>query len=275
MKTQKIFLPFFVTLLLISCVTAANAITLDLPAESATMSTATQYLNASLDSNDHEIENISFYYRPVSGTGTWTLIGYAENTTNAQTTFNATWDATGVIDNNNSEINATASDVANAHVSTDSSVKVIIDNGDPTAAWSTASVASGIKLGKIATFTAAINADNTIGITNCTIFLGSGTAQDMTAVGNACTASYTAEDFSISDNGIYDMIITATDANADTTNTSTRTFEVILPAGGGIVLYNEVIEDDGAIEDGIIPSEKNIITRILDKIIEFFKKIFK
>jgi len=279
MKKQKIFLSIFVTLLLMSCVAAANAITLTLPAESATMTSATQYLNASLDSNDDSIENISFYYRPVSGTGAWTLIGYKENTTDTQTTFNATWDSTSVIDNNNSEINATAMDIANDHVSTDASIKVIIDNGDPTAAWSSSTI-DGIIVKYGTSFTTGITADSTIGVKNCTIFLGSGTAQEMTATANACSESYAAEDFGITANGEYDMIITVTDANADKTNTSTRTVTVATLASGGTESAMENIDEEQTEDDTTIGTtdtlpEKNFIIKIWDKIVEFFNRIFK
>lgn len=274
---RKIFLLFFMTTLLVGCIAAANTITLDTPAANGITSTTSQYLNSSLDSNDHSIENISFYYRPVSGTGVWTLIGYTVNTTNAQTTFNSTWDTTSFIDATNYELNATASDITNAHISTDSSTGVKIDNGDPTATWSTSSVTNAMKTGKSVPFTAAIDADNTIGITNCTIFLGSGTAQNMTGSGNACSASYTAEDFGITANGIYNMIIMATDANANSTNTSTRTFEIVTPTSGGGTRHIATIKSDEVIEDTtdeIIPPEKNIIVKMLDKIIDFFKGLF-
>ena len=261
---------------------AANAVTLDLPAESATMSTAAQYLNASLDSNDNSIENVSFYYRPVSGTGAWTLIGYKANTTNAQTTFNTTWNSIGVIDNNNSEINATAHDIAEDHVSTDASIKVIIDNGDPTATWSSTSVTNGIVTKYSVPFIAGIDADATIGVTNCTAWLATGgTAQDMTATANACSEEYAVEDFGITANGVYSLKIMVTDANADSTNTSIKIIELaLLGSGTGPSDYlngedDGVIEGDEGIGDTTILQEKNIIVRVWNKIIEFFKGIFK
>jgi len=224
-------------LIIFSCsfVLAANAITLNAPAAGKFV-TGTYIINSSLDTNADEIVNVSFFYRNVSSSGaaaSWVYIGTDSNETADQTLgFNWTWDTTTIRDIANIEVNATATNLAGAIVTSDTSTGVMIDNGVPTVTFASGSTENNTLINYETTFAVSINADNTIGIENCTLTMNSVTSQH-NATDNDCVFSINLINFGISQGeASHVYTITARDANVNETS-NVRTIRVNPTIAGG------------------------------------------
>lgn len=269
---KKVGWLFFGLFLLFSMplILADNTVTLETPAASAGI-TGTYVLNATVDTNSLNLTNATFYYK-ITG-GSWILIASVKNQSGLS--FNYTWVSTGIVDAENAVFNVTIQNESTGKgvITEDTSTGVDVDNGFPTATLSSSSLADNAKVTiSSGVFDFSIDADSTIGITNCTFWIGS-SSLNIDSSGNACSDSVlTTNNFSGLSAGYYDYLITATDNNANKTNSSTRTIELVAQGGGGgKYLYVEGIAED-IISDVTVPS-KNIFLRAIDWIGNLFRVI--
>ena len=225
MKTNnlhKIFLFPLFAILFLSFVAAANTINITHPAQDASIS-GTYVLSATLDTNTLNLTRANFYYYDTS----WHLI--AANVSNITTTmFNYSWVTTAFVDVNNWVINVTVSNQTYAIQTTDNSTGVDIDNGDPTASWSSTSISNNYDILGTTTFTLGLSADSTIGISSCTIFCTDAVNSTIyvtttTTSGNACSnTTLTPAGFPLAPARAYNCLVEAIDGNSDKTNSSSR-----------------------------------------------------
>lgn len=271
----------FFTFLFMSLITAQSVVTLDAPATDAVITGSTANLSASLNNNGDNVTTLRFYYRNDSHTGGWTLIDSVSNTSAQQIAFNITWDTTAFWDDNNIEFNVTAENSSgNIILTTGLAANISIDNGLPTATYSSDSLEQygsfNIQGGS---FLLGLVADNTIGITNCTVTINSNVIT-MTATDNVCSLSLLASNFSITTAGEYTYTIDAIDANNNHTNTTTRQFNAYLLTGGGGGGGEEPSEEIAQEETdpfASIASGRDFKTSISDffgGIMDFFRRLF-
>ncbi|MFH1311167.1 MAG: PGF-pre-PGF domain-containing protein [Nanoarchaeota archaeon] len=126
---------FGIIFLSMSLVSAAGAVTLNIPVASANISGTAYVLNATLDSNDGGALNLTrawFLYSYVNGTNV-SIASFVENVTDIG--FNTTWNSAGTPDNATLTFwvivargNTTVSDGN----TTDTSATVVVDNSAPT-----------------------------------------------------------------------------------------------------------------------------------------------
>jgi len=266
---KLMFLPLFALVIFsMAIVSSANDVTLTLPAQDASIS-GSYVLSADLDTNTLNMTSATFFYE--TG-GVNTTIGTTPNETATQ--FNYTWVTTDLIDVNDYTIWVNVSN-ATAMVTSDPSTGVDIDNGNPTATWSSASFIDNLALISSTTITLGLDADSSIGISSCKVYFTNSktnvaSTKDISASGNACTNTTTPASESLGVNEVYTVVIEATDGNDDKVNSSSRTLRVTpVSAGGGG--STTLVIDDG------VPSDKisNFFTRIIDSIKNFFGNFFK
>jgi hypothetical protein len=250
-------------------VSALSVVTLTTPAADASISGSTQMLNATLDSSDGTVYNVSLYYM-APGTSTWTLIATVQNDSANDIMFNTTWDTTAFVDDDDYILNATAREIDNSVNSTDNNTGIDIDNGNPTSALAANHIHDGYKVGTGDTFQVAIDADATIGISSCIAFAtntGNSTvlAQSISASGNACSTSYTPATFGFVQGETYTLAVQATDGNGDNINSSTRSIKYM--SSGEVI---QVSTGDGEAVKGAITGA---FDKIRNAITNFFNKI--
>jgi len=225
-KKKLLLSVVFISLFLfISLVSAANTITLDAPAQDASIS-GTYSINSTLDSNTLNITSVEFFYK--IGAGSWVSVGTTTNTSAAQVTFNKSFDTTSIIDDDDLTFNATASNETGA-VTSDTSTGVDIDNTNPTATWGSSAIAGTISFRPSESWIIQTEVDSN-GVDSCTIFIGS-SSDTISASGNICSKTYTAISFGI-DTGVHTAIIQVHDGNEDLTNSSSRQLIIDSEASG-------------------------------------------
>ena len=273
----------FMFLFSFSFVLGANAITLNTPAASASISGTTYILNGTLDTNTINITNATFYYKIDSGS--WVEIGSVVNTTVGQLNYTYSWDTSSIVDTSNMTFNISAINTTGVQVTTDTSTGVLINNGVPTATYASTSLATATQLYLDTSFTFAVDADNTIGIENCTYYIGS-TTKTVTASGEACSTAYTPSSFGVTTAGDYSYLITVTDDNGNQTNTSSRTIQIYgtntNSGSGGTGIIQSVDNTPTNIDAttgtgagaGTTTTESNVFVRFFSAIGNFFTKLF-
>lgn len=270
---KNISLFFILVILSIGMVSAANAISMS-PISSTSIS-GTVSINTTLDSNTLQITNVTFYYRNDTS-GSWIEIGTVNNITSNQTSFNTTWDSTAVVDGNNYELNASMINITGDLLTSDVAISMILDNGLPTASYGSSSVATNTYVATTDSFTLAIAADSTIGISNCT-FTINGVDVIVPTSSNACSSSLTAfSNFSISKIEDYTYTLTATDGNGNTTTTSSRILRMKNPTGGGDSGSTTNIFNQGTkteIKEVVSVAKEGFFKGMSNKISDFFKGI--
>lgn len=234
-KNKSIFiLPILAvfTILCFGFISSTDSFSLDTPLSGFTVTGATYQLNANFDSNALETVNATFTYK-VGDSGTPVLIGLVENVTDDQVAFNITWNTIDIVDTSNIIINVTSRN-ATALTASNFTIDIQINNGVPTSTLASTSLLDNSQLYLDGNMTMSIDADATIGIQNCTVYVSSTKNQSITGVGEACYTEYTPTSFGLS-GGDYTYYIIARDDNGNTTNSATRTFQVWNSnlAGGG------------------------------------------
>jgi hypothetical protein len=104
-------------------------------------STTTQVLNVT-ETNTDEITNVTYSYS-TGDFSSWTYITNVENASFQDTDFNATWDTTGITDQD-IQLNATSYTGAEGTTFAESvAIQLDIDNSVPTSTWGSASPTDG------------------------------------------------------------------------------------------------------------------------------------
>jgi len=233
MKKMLILL-WFGILLCLPIILAANTVTLVTPAQDASISGSTYKLNATLDTNTLNLTRATFYYD--TGSANVTI---ANNVSNfSATSFNVTWDTTGIVDVNNYVIWVNVTNETGVPQTTDSSTGVDIDNGNPTATWSSSSIVNNQQTLGSDSLTFGLAADSTIGISSCSIICTDATNSSVSSTGttvsaNACTNSTTLASFPLPSKRAYNCVVQATDGNGDKTNSTSRLLTYIVAESGG------------------------------------------
>lgn len=271
MNWKKLFILSFVFLFSFSLVSAANTITLDTPAQDASISGSTYTLNATLDSNTQTITNVTFFYDDGSSN---TTIGTNNTASGTATEFTFTWDTTAINDVNNLIVWANASNSSGSYTNLDSSTGVDIDNGNPTATLSSSTFATEAEVNTEETFNVGLDADASIGISSCLVYYTNDitneiSTQSVSASANACSTSTTPSDQSLAEGDSFTVVMEATDGNSDKTNSSSRILRISSSGGGG----NPGVSVQQTIK-GAAGETTNILSNIFNKIINFFKNIF-
>lgn len=255
-------------LLLLPLLNAANTVTLVTPAQDATVSGATYLLNATMDTDTSNSTNMSFYYR-VTTASTWTLIGFQANTSMQDTQFNISWDSTGIVDDNGLVFSANATNGSAILVSSDTSTGVKIDNGAPTASLANNMIHNNYKIGSGDNFVIAIDADNSRGVDNCTVYFvdtqtAAVTTQTISASSNACSTTYTDTTAGLTEGQKYNIIVGVNDGNFDQTNASSRLLSFV-SAGGSL-------PSSQAITVTTPTTSNNIIQKFIDWVKSLFRR---
>lgn len=217
-------------------VSAADTITLINPAQDASISGSTYILNATLDSNTLNLTSAEFFYDDGSSN---TSIAIVTNVTN--TLFNTTWDTTAINDVDDLTVWVNVTDYVGAAETMDSSTGVDIDNGNPTAGFSSATIHNNAQKYETQIFTIGLAADNTIGISSCIIFLtdrdtSSVTSATTTTSANACSnTTLSPSALSLVAGHGYNFLVQATDGNGDQTNSSSRIIGFVVQEDGSLV----------------------------------------
>lgn len=227
-------------------------------------------LNATNSSKFGLMDNCTYYVKSASSNHTgWFEIANSSNYTTYASAGKLT-DAEDWI------FNASCTNNSNS-IESGTTTGIAIDNDVPTATWGSSNIADNYNLLSQSTFTFAVTADATSGISNCTILMN-GVSKTTTANSHACSTTYTPESFSITTAGTYPYSFLATDFNSNETNVSTaRTLDVDITVGGGGggMIGSSVVDDadeDEGVEAGAGISNK--ITHFITTIIDWFKNLF-
>ncbi|MBU1027937.1 MAG: hypothetical protein KKF48_02730 [Nanoarchaeota archaeon] len=273
MKNKVIPLIFSIMLLVsLSFISSANTITLITPAQDGEVS-GSYVLNATLDTNTFNITSATFFYYDGSSNVT---IGTTTNQT--PTNFNYTWVSTALVDVNNYVIWVNCTNQTGLLTSADSSTGVDIDNGNPTASFSTASFSDNTAMVSTTSLVFGLTADSTIGISSCIGYFtsadsGTVTTTSMTTSANACTNTSTPSTLSLGINEVYSVTIQATDGNGDQTNATARTLRITPASGGGGGGGSSAVKQS-IIGDGDTTTSGNVISNFFNSIINWFKGLF-
>lgn len=237
--------------------------------------------------NDTNITTVRFYFRNETGSGDWTLIGSVTNTTSNYLDFNLTWDTTVLFDDRNIEINVTGENVDGTIVTFNFTSNIRLDNGVPTTTFSSDSIADLQDIQSTQAFSFGLSADQTIGITNCTVRMN-GVAVEIDGLTNGCLGLLFPSNFSITIQGEYKYNITAFDDNSNSTASSIRTMTIYFPTGGGLsgggggtpaVSGAEEapapIGTEQAFLGDVATKGKSAIQNFFQNIADFFRKLFR
>lgn len=281
MGREKILLylsVLFLSLIIIPMISAAacSGIVLQTPAASATVS-GTYQLNASLNEAENcNSSNATFYYRTYSQT-TWTVIKTI-TTSGTNSSFNTTWDSTGIVDDSDMVFSVNVSNLTSAggvsNFKTDTSTGVDVDNGNPTSTLGNSMINDNYKVRKGNPFTLVINADSTIGIDNCTFFFmnirtGAGTTYSQATSSNACSnTTGTPDGYGLTKGENYNVYVCAYDGNNDGTNSSSRLLSY--PDSSGYAEDEEVVYTTPTSGGNIFTSIWNFLNNIVNKIVNLF-----
>jgi len=282
-NSLKLLSVLFLSVFLLGLVSSANTLVFNLPNATVqqNMSGATWKLNASFDTNDESLGNITYWYRLAVGTGAWTLINNVTQIGNATDNYNVTWTISGLgVDRQNIEINATARNFTNDFNSFQSkNVTVHLDNGDPTATISSNSFVDNTNVIRNTSFTFGV-ADATIGISSCNLYFTNQAnntiiTQAVTAVSNNCSYLTDASSMSLAIDEKYNVRMEATDGNGDKANSSARAIKVTVASGGGgggSAVKQTILGDESGTGAGT--SIGQAISNFVNGIINFFKGLF-
>lgn len=281
MKSKMFGLLFasFLLIMSVGLVSSANDdITIETPLDSARLSGEAQMLNATIEAPTGAIYNVTFYHNQ---SGSLTAIGTVTNTSDAQASFNTTFDTTSLTDVDGVIINATARNILNQEVSSVTTTGHPWDNGNPTATISSATFSDGKNVGFDETYTVGLSADSTIGISSCLVYyynratsVLAGT-QAISASANACSASTTPESQSLITSNNYDVYVQATDGNGNQTNATSRILRVPSKGGSGGGSAGASIRTSGINVEGDTAQERlsNFFENVGDKFSNFFDKL--
>ena len=232
MKRSALLLPLFLLgiVFLFPLISGANTLTINIPSAD-TLISGTQVITGDLDTNTLNVTNAWFNLMFENGTNV-TLALYQFNVTDTQ--FNFSFVTSDFVDDGVITLWATASnETPTSAINTTAYLTGIsIDNGNPTATFSSASANYGYRAKLTETLTYGADADNSIGISSCRVIFTN--KEDNTIVdtgttltGYACAnTSIVLNDIGLSKGGIYDVVIQATDGNGNRTNT-TRTLSIL------------------------------------------------
>lgn len=261
-KQLLLMLSVFLVVFSLVMVSADNTATLDLPAEDDSISGATYILGASLDTNTEQYTNATFWYD--DGSSNITIGLNTTSPTLDATLFNYTWVTTEINDVDDLIVWVNITNATGEVSTMDSSTGVDIDNGNPTATLSSATIRDQTQKFSTQTFTIGLAADNAIGISSCIIYF---TDRDTSAVvsatttasGNACyNTTLSPSVVGLTAGHGYDFLVQATDGNGDQTNSSTR-----------IIGY--AVEEDGTPVDTI--GRASLLSKFIDWIKGIASKI--
>jgi len=258
---------------------AANDTTIRDPSADSRLTGASQILNSTIETA-LEAYNMTWGYNQTSVT--LIEIGVVANTSVAQDEFNRTWDTTALINGRDFCINATSRNFANEVISSALVCGLWIDNGKPTASLNSSTFSNNLALVIDTEFSVALTDDDTLGISNCTVFFteddGSAvTSVAVSAIGNGCILTTTPTAQSLSANSDYTTLMMATDANSNKTNSSSRTLRVTVTnaggGGGGVVSGVQTIldADSGDVAEAV---KEGFMTRFFQSIADWFRNIF-
>lgn len=232
-------------------ISSANTINITHPLPNASMS-GTFVISGILDTNTLNLSRAWFYIMLQNSTN----ITLAQNTINQSNhVFNYSLDTTTFYDIAVATIHVTiANETGNGTNTTDYQELSSIDNGNPTATYSTATASADFR-GRYTkdTITYGLSADNTIGISSCRVILTdkqNGTVTDTTTTtsANACSNT-TITCYQVGKKGkTYDVRVQATDGNGNRTNSSARvlscltdpavaTDSPVVSGGGGVGFF--------------------------------------
>ena len=245
LNKRSLFLTSFLfALFLISLVQATtNVASFISPNNTGYMKTATQNISFILDANNNNFDNASFYY--TSDGENWVVIGNVSNKTANALVWSTTFSTTGFLDSdsiyqfNISMTNQTyQSGMAAATAGTNAlSSNISVDNGQPTATFYVSQFQNSYSARKNDIFKWGLDADSTIGITNCSlIFINTGNnsmvTRNIVSSGNSCSnETSTPTNFGLPLGETYTARIQATDANGNSTNSTDRTLITIGTTG--------------------------------------------
>jgi len=262
-------------MLLLSFISAADTITIDLPVADTIVTSDAQNLNMTIDSGSTHY-NATWAYNVSSAT--LVEIGVVTNTTPSQIEFNRIWDTTALTNGVDYCVNVTTRDLLNAVVSSALVCGLWIDNGAPTATLNSSSFSNNLALVVGTTFNVAIEEDDTLGISSCIAFFTevaspyTVTTQAISADSNGCILTTTPSTESLLANHAYNVLIQATDANTNKTNSTARTLRVTAESagGGGSSTYTT---DNGDGLGGTASGIGTAISNFFKGIADFFKSL--
>ena len=285
-NSVKLLSVLFLSVFLLGLVSSANTLVFNLPNATVqqNMSGATWKLNASFDTNDESLGNITYWYRLAVGTGAWTLINNVTQIGNATDNYNVTWTISGLgVDRQNIEINATARNTTETSVVSliSKNVTVHLDNGDPTATISSNSFVDNTNVIRNTSFTFGV-ADATIGISSCLLSFTNQAnntiiTQSVSAVSNNCSYLTDASSMSLAIDEKYNVRMEATDGNGDKANSSARAIKVTVASGGGgggSAVKQTILGDESGTGTGVSGGIGQAISNFVNGIINFFKGLF-
>lgn len=227
---KKPIIIFIFSLLIISLFSfVAYSISIDQPAESGTLTTASKLLNVSIGTG-HQNVNITSVRIGFTCTdnGNTSYTELASNTTNNATTYIMSWDNSLAEDSSNCNFNATAyNGTVTNEAFTDNSSSVIIDNFEPTQPTSLSP--SGTQSSNSYNFTATVTGTKTTGCQ--LVFLGAnpmGTDLQKIMTHSSDTCYLTVSSLIDWD---YEYKIIATDGVDN--NATTQTLKIDAVKGGG------------------------------------------
>ncbi|MEK6880673.1 MAG: hypothetical protein AABY22_13735 [Nanoarchaeota archaeon] len=268
---NKIFILPILFIFIILMVSAANTVTLNLPAANQSVS-GSYVLSASLDTNSFNLTNGTFFYD--TGTANVT-IGITAN--DSATQFNFTWATTGIVDVDNYVIWVNITNNTNREFTGgfDASTGVDIENGAPTTTLASNHFSDLTNVRNDSTFTVAADADSTRGVSSCVVYFVStrtaitDNASTIAPSSNACSTTYTVSTIGGLQGGeSYNVFLEYADGNSNKTNSSSRVL-VFRDTQGAIV-------QGGGVEsprENVLATVRNIGTNISNSVRNFVSSI--
>lgn len=246
-------------------ISAANTITLDIPAASATVG-GSLVLSASLDTNTLNITNASFFYR--IGAGSWVTINNSVGNLTL-TVFNVTFDTTSIVDVDDMTFNVSVHNSTSSDISQDVSASVTINNTSPSVTFSSSTFSNedGYVSGR--QFVVGTSTDSN-GLDWCNVTV-EGSSQIFAAAANACSSSaFSPSTFSLSAGTLYTLTMEVFDGNNDTTSI---TRSIYVDTGGGMT---DVTDDDSTTPRDTSSGETktNPVKAFFQSIADFFRRLF-
>ena len=244
------------------------------------------YVNISECANNCYIGNVTFTWIWYNGTST--ILSTVNNVSGNQSVFSYSWDTTAFDDANNGTLNFSARNYTGwASTSPPNASNwtqgLDIDNGFPTATLSSStfsSVSQGYNINKGTSFTLGIDADNTIGITSCSIYAtdlqnSSVLSSTISTSSNACSnATLKPESFLVKGRA-YNLLVQATDGNGNSTNSSTRRLNYLHATAGSSGSSSGLSSVTAGISQSFFGSIGKGTTNFFSSIGKGFSSLFK
>ena len=271
---RKLILGILFAVMFLTFVTGANTITLISPATNGGY-TPNATISATMDTNYINVENVTFYYRTVSGTGAWTRIGAMLNTTINQTIWNTTLDIYSLDDSPNYEFNATAINATGKNSATaDTNTGIDLDNGLPTVSWNASSQADASTINCGGSFELMVAPDQVVGIQNCT-FTFPTKSFIVTGSANNCSRLFSLSEAGL-ESGDRTYYVIGYDGNGNNTQSTSRTLTALScggsasPGGAG----SQATVSQSVTTPSTTTGEKGIFASISEGITNFFNTIW-